>query len=340
MFRALPLTRFSRPGQLGICALLLGLAACNTNKPSSEDIERQREVHIDSARAYINMGEYARAEDQAQRGLSLVPGDIDLELALARSLQMQGTTAKILHAEAIYRELPRDEDYRVPLGYAETLERKGLAYSEAAEAVRAGDRPVPNIEETAGKLEEQAGKAWALSAQIFHDGLEMKPGNTELMNGLGRVYALMGDFEEALTWCQATLDIVQNDHQFWVKQLKRVDLTVDEEERFRAALARLDTLEIGLRLLAANIEVRLDDNESAVEHLGKVIELEPTLAQAYSLRASLLMEMGRYEEVVADIDAFLGRTDLPFENEDVKRAFDLRTLAEAELRASATAIDG
>ncbi|MCA8979479.1 MAG: tetratricopeptide repeat protein [Planctomycetes bacterium] len=325
MFRALAL------------ALALSIASCNSNAPSKEDLARQVEIHTDSARAYINMGEYQRAEDQARRGLSLAPDDLDLKLALARSMQMQGTTAKILHAEAIYRELPRNEDFRVCLGFAETLERKGLAFAESAEALRAGERQAPDAETQAVKNDEIAMKSWAESAKLFREGLEMKTGNTELMNGLARVYALMGDNEQALTWCRATLDIVRGDRDFWDKQLERDDLTDNESARFRSALTRLDDLEVAMRLLAANLEVRLENKEAAVVHLGKVIEIQPTLAQAYSLRAGLLMELERYEEVVADIDDFLRRAGLPFDDEKVQRAFQLRTEAEVELAAASAA---
>ena len=97
---------------LTLC-LFGGLAACNSSGPSKEDLERQIEIHTDTARAYINMGEFQRAEAQARKGLSLEPDSFDLKLALARALQMQGTTIKVLEAESIYRDLPRDEDFRV-----------------------------------------------------------------------------------------------------------------------------------------------------------------------------------------------------------------------------------
>jgi tetratricopeptide (TPR) repeat protein len=317
-----------------VTCIALPLSSCGSTGPSKEDLARQTEIHIDSARAYINMGEYQRAEDQARRGLSNAPDNLDLKLALARAMQMQRTTAKILHAEAIYRELPRDEDYRVALGFGETLERKGLAYAEAADGVRSGERPVPDPERVAAEHDATAMKAWAEAAKVFREGLEMKTSNTELMSGLARVYSLMGDDENALTWCQATLDIVRGDRDFWDTRLERDDLTDNEAARFRAALARLDELEVGLRLLAANLEVRLGNKEKAIVHLGKVIEIEPTLAQAYSLRAGLLMDLERYEEVVADIDDFLRRANLPFDNVKVQRAFQLQTEAKGELAAA------
>lgn len=320
---------------LALC-LAAPLVSCYSNKPSKEDIARQTEIHIDSARAYINMGEYQRAEDQARRGLSIAPDNIDLKLALARAMQMQRTTAKILHAEAIYRELPRTEDYRVALGFAETLERKGLAFAEAADAVRAGDRQVPNPEQVAANHDAVALKSWAEAAQVFREGLELQTSNTELMSGLARVYSLMGDDRNALTWCQATLDIVRGDRNFWDKQLERDNLTDNEAARFREALVRLEELEVGLRLLAANLEVRLGNKEPAVDHLGRVIELQPTLAQAYSLRAGLLMDLKRYEEVVADIDNFLRRSNLPFDDVQVQRAFEIQTAAQDELDAATT----
>lgn len=318
-----------------LAPLALLALACSSDGPTKEDRERQIEIHVDTSRAYINMGEYERAEAQARKGLSLDPDNGELKLALARALQMQGTTIKILEAESIYADLPRDEDFRVCLGYAESLERKGLAYAEAADGVRAGERPVDDVEGTARELDETSRKSWARSAQLFREGLEMKPGNTELMNGLARVYALMGDLQEALTWCDATLEIVRNDRVFWKKQLDQENLTTDEEERFRAAQRRLDELEVSLRLLAANILVEQGGDQRAVEHLGRVIQLQPTLAQAYSLRASLLMELGRYEEVVADVDDFIARTQLPYEDAIVQRAFDIRRDAQAHLDAAA-----
>lgn len=194
-------------------------------------------------------------------------------------------------------------------------------------------RKVPDPEKVAADHDKTAMAAWAESAKVFREGLELQTSNTELMSGLARVYALMGDDGQALTWAQATLDIVRGDRDFWKKLLERDNLTDNEAARFRAALARLDELEVGLRLLCANLEVRQGNKEQAVAHLGKVIELQPTLPQAYSLRASLLMDLKRYEEVVADIDSFIGKTKLTFDDPKVQRAFQLREAAKSQIDA-------
>ena len=120
--------------------LLLSAIACQSSDMSDEERERFLDIHVESAGAYLSMGDYGRAVDQALRGLELEPDHFRLRLYLARGLQKTGRTEDVLRAERVFRSMERDEDYRVALGLGETVERRGLAQSEAADGVRAGPR--------------------------------------------------------------------------------------------------------------------------------------------------------------------------------------------------------
>src|SRR5690606_27134689 len=117
---------------LALLLLAAAASACASSRDAKKDRQQRLSVHTESAALYLNMGEYERAVDQAQRGLELDPESFELRLYLGRALQKIGGTNEILTAEKVFRSLPTKQDFRVSLGLAEVLERKGLAQDEAA----------------------------------------------------------------------------------------------------------------------------------------------------------------------------------------------------------------
>lgn len=305
-----------------------GLAGCGGKKLSAEDRAQRISVHTESAALYINMGEFERAVDQAQRGLELDPENFLLRLYLGRSLQKIGGTNEILAAEKVFRSLPAQKDFRVPLGLAEVLERKGLAFDEAADAIAAGQRFTQAVDREArvAELRAQARAAWEESNTRYEAALALEPGDLEILAGLARVAALDGRFERSLEWAAVLLETLAGDRRFWRARLEQPNLAPADQERILRQVRVLDDLAITVRRKAASLERELGRPAAALAQLDAVLELDPTLAAVHAARAQVLASLGRHREAIVAIDRFLEHSGhLPFESPDVQQAYRLRT---------------
>lgn len=324
--------------KLQLPTALLGctiLAACASNSMSREEKQRQVEIHIDSCAVNLSMGDYARAESQALKGLALDEDNFLLTLYLGRALLNKGGIKNIELAEYSLRKLDDDEDFRVSLSLGEVLERKGLAYEQAADGVESGERytPAPDPAQRASELRAEANGYYQEAQTLFSRSLDLQPNDTEVLNGLVRVTALLGEFDDSLAWCQAVVNITRSDRLFWRQQLERPEISPGEEQRMWNNVSKLRKLEQAVHLHAAAIlNNQFDRPEAAVEQLDAILAFDPDIAEVHSQRAQLLVKLGRYEEAIASLDRFLSLTDSEFEHPDVQRAWRIRRDCEAALR--------
>lgn len=325
---------FRRPRPLPALLASALLAACSTTGATPVDEDRQIEIHTESAVGYMNMGEYDRAIDQAMRGLSLDPDNQRLKLYLARALLLRRGTQDVLRAEKVLRELDGTEDFRVPLGLGEVLERKGVAFDEAGRAIASGERftQAPDPQARGKELRDQAVATWRESVSYYERANALRPNDPEVVSGLVRVHGLLGDLEESLQWADGILATSANDRAFWQTSLRRPDMSVAEEDRIRGELARLTSLQSAVLMQASTSALALDRREQALAYLDQLIAIDPDLAEAHSRRAQLLMDLGRYEEAIAGIDSYLRLAGLPYEHPYVKRAYELRRACEVAMR--------
>jgi tetratricopeptide (TPR) repeat protein len=329
-------SRALRPFAAALVGLLL-LGACGST--GEADPEQQLQMHREFALRYFDEGDLARAEQQVDKGLEIDEDDEQLLLMKGWIRQRRGTAQDILIAEAIFRELDDDEDFRVELGLGEALERKGVLYREAAEAVESGDRftEASDPKERAAELAETAEDCWSEALECYAQALALKPGEFQAMNGLQRVHALRGEYQKSLDWAEDLLEGSKAEMEFWRERLRRPELSATEEERLRNLLRGSTELQTATHLTAATLLVALDRKEEAVAHLEGAAVLEPDRAEIQSRRAQLLSELGRPEEAALAVQAFLRNTKLPFEHPDVQRAYDLLSECERAARREAAA---
>ena len=102
------------------------------------------------------------------------------------------------------------------------------------------------------------------------------------------------------------------------------DITAEDERNLREIVRNTSLLIVETRLHASALLVRLDRKQEAVEELDRVLAIEPGRAEAYSRRATLLKDLGRYAEAIPNIDEFLRLSELEFEHPDIRRAYQLR----------------
>jgi tetratricopeptide (TPR) repeat protein len=73
--------------------------------------------------------------------------------------------------------------------------------------------------------------------------------------------------------------------------------------------------------------------EVALEHLDAAHKLDPDRLDLLARRAQVLAELGRHKDAIADVDAFIARSELDSNHPDIRRAWQLRTECERALRA-------
>jgi len=165
----------------------------------------------------------------------------------------------------------------------------------------------------------------------------IKPGEFQAMNGLQRVHALRGEYEESLRWAQDLLAGSKAEMEFWRERLRRPELSATEEDRLRKLLSGSTELQAATHLTAATLLVSLGRKDEALVHLDGAAVLEPDRAEIQSRRAQLLAELGRPGDAALAVQAFLRHTQLPFEHPDVQRAYDLLSECERAAKREASA---
>jgi tetratricopeptide (TPR) repeat protein len=318
------------------CLLLFAALACQSNEVSDEDRERILEIHIESAGGYLSMGDYLRAADQAERGLLLDPDNFKLRLYLGRSLQKTRLLGDVMRAQRIYREMPRDEDYRVALGLAEVVERLGVEWDNRSRAIRAGERDTDALdpELRATELEAEAQRSWNESVDLYTEAFALAPGDPEIQNGLVRIHTLLGKYELALQWGEEVIKHTVVDRKWWDEALKRSGISKRDEDACRRSLERIDRLEVAVRLNSYTILAAQDSSDAALIHLDRASELAPGDGTIQSRRAEVLISLGRHQDALIAIEHFLSLTDADFESEDVRHAFRLKSACEAAIASN------
>jgi tetratricopeptide (TPR) repeat protein len=335
----LPHKPTSLAGGLLVLVLALGAGACSSTDEDGPTEEQRVQLYLETALRYYDLEDLDRAQDQADRGLELEPDNERLRLIKGWTLQRRGTPEAVLRAERIFRGLLSTKDYRVSLGLADSLERKGTVYDGASRKIRAGERytDAPDPEERARELAQLAQDSWEEAIQRYEETLEQRPDERLALAGLARVTALLGRDTESLAWSDALLGDLQDAVEFWKRNLERADLTAREEDTYRALLADNIRLEIKTRLHAAVIARRMKANDIALENLNRILELDPKQTGVQSRRAQLLFEVGDYEGALAAIERFLTLSTDEFDHPDIRRAMNMRSDCEEHLAAAAKA---
>jgi tetratricopeptide (TPR) repeat protein len=323
-------------------ALAVAAAACLcacASPDSGPTDEQQAQMHREFANTYLVNGQLAQAEQQADLGLALMPHDTGLRFLKAWALLRRGTPQDVFGAEKLFRELVSTKDYHALEGLGEALERKGVLFWESAQAVESGKRPTQALDPKArvADFRELAQKAWHEAIDCYNKALERKSGEIPAINGLQRTYALLGDFESSLKWSDTLLAQSEGEIAFWKKQLDRPDLTAKDEQRWRSLLSASSKLLVETHMQASTTAFKLGRKEEALAHLDHVVEVTPTNAEAYSRRAQLLKDLGRPKEARESIQEFLRLSTLDIEHPDMKRALDLLTECDLELKKTTQA---
>lgn len=326
--------RLPRTLSLACATLLAALAACNSSGYSAKDRERLLENHTELAQQYLAMGELDRAEGQTLKGLELDPKNVKLKVLRAKVLAKRGRPEDVQRAEKVLREIGGDGDYQVRLVLGIALERKGLAYDEAADAIESGKRitDAPDPGARVAELRRASLAAWRESIEAYEKALAEHREDNDAMSGLVRVHGLLGQKEQSLAAAEKLLATTQVDLDFWNKQLARTDMAADEEARFRKLVRQFSGLQVTTHMTASILLHDLGRDTEALQHVEAALALDSERAELYSRRAELRKALGQPKAAIDDLETYLRLSNRPADHPDVVRAWSLRRECESDLR--------
>ena len=319
---------------LSLALLALLVSACQSTDAAEQ--QQQLTLHREFARKYFENNQLVLAEQQADLGLEIESDDPQLRLMKAWIRQKRGGAEDVLLAERLFRDLVDDGDYRATLGLGQALERKGVLYWESAASVERGERPTKSSDPVARaeEMRQEARDFWHESVEWYEETLALKSGELQAVNGLQRVWALIGDLEQSLHWSNALLEQSEREIEYWRAELQRPDLRAVEEDECRRLLNASTALMVETHLVASTSLVQLGRRQEALPHLDRAIELAPDRAGSYSRRAQLNHDFGNVRAARADLEQFLRLSTLPVDHPDMRRAFDLLADCEVELQGA------
>ncbi len=307
--------------------------ACSSNK-HEEDPEKLFELYRETAFYHWQNRDLDSAERQALNALAIHPDDLSCNLYMGYIGLARGTTEDLLSAEARFRGMEQQEDFRTDLGLAEALERLGVIYDESGRAIASGKRTTqaPDPEARVIELETMARDAWTESVNRYGEVLDQKQNEVKAINGLQRVHALRGEYEQSLVWANRLIDLVQIDLTYYQAQLDRPGVTDVDEARLRLRMSNSVDLAERTYLLGASMLRELGRNQTALEYLEEASDLTPGTADTWTRRAQVLMDLERYNEALICLDQYLRLSPEGFDHPDVQGAYDLRAVCETAQR--------
>jgi len=317
---------------------VLGSACRHTLQRKVEASPEQRlELYTTTATYLYEGDDLLRAQEQAVKALEIEPGHRAMRRMIGWIRLRLGKHEDLIVSERFFRDLMRegDDNDATVLGLATATERLGTAYEDVSQEVGAGRRSpsAGDRERVARERDAQAHAYWKEARGLYQRVID-KGDSTAAMNGLQRVTALQGDFEASLEWSDKLLERSTAELESWRRLLTGSNLSEREESVFRENERIALELQTDTHLFAATLLFRLGRYDAAVAHLDAVVRARPTLPQAYSLRAQMLVKLQLWERAIADLDRYLALSDEPSGHPDVQRAWDLRTECEAALRAN------
>lgn len=323
-----------------LSAALVGsgfLGACQGPPESRVNEEGLLAFNLEWAQNHYELGDLDRAEKMASDGLDIDPDNLPLKLLFGYIRQQRGGAEDIQVARNVFMDVTQKhpEDFRGWIGLGNSKERFGILQEEAAIAIASGERFTAAVDPDvrASELRDLADQQWVEARTAYERALELSTRNIQAINGLMRVSSLQGDYDASLESADQLLGVLSEEVDFRRGQINLPELTDQDEHRLRKEIRQDTDVMIAVQLHATSTLHRLGRVDDALARLDDVIRMDADIPETYSRRAQLLVEKSRWEEARSSINEFLRRSTLDFDHPDIRRAYDLHTLCDANLRA-------
>lgn len=319
--------------RLPLLILLALCGACSSSGLSDEDEASRLEDFRTRASNYYNSGRYIQAYQQAVLGLEIDKDDGGLNLIAGRALLLQRELTKVSHALP-YLERAQEglDNYKADYSMAEFHYRYGsmlLDYARDQEEVL---RRFPREDEEAqlealARNEERkvtAGGHFDDAARLLESVLEVVPEDNNALELAGQVAALRRDDVAAFGYLNQALDLLLASRQYKNRVLASdATLAVAEEDRLHQDLLNDIKREVAIRYLLAGLHQRSGASNAEIGEYSAILDLDPDSVPAWYSRGMVRYEVGEVALAVADLQEFLGRTDLALEAPQVQEALGI-----------------
>ena len=159
----------------------------------------------------------------------------------------------------MFEQMANQDDFRVQMTWGAAIERKGVFYDEAAEAVRTGRRKTESSDpiERADELSAIAREHWRDAQSKYGRLLELRTGEPEPMGGMVRTSAFLEEYEASVQWARDLIDAVRASQRLVDMQMEENDLTAAREAKLFKDQRTNRDLEVKARLHIATLERQL-----------------------------------------------------------------------------------
>ena len=319
---ALPMTR-PRLHAL-ILPLVLLIAACASSGPKGMTKKQKVDYYFENGLRWYELGYIDQAQDQAERGLEVDPGNERFLLLKGRCMQRRDRPEDVVAAEQLFRNHPAQHDYRIHLGLAGCLERKGLFLEEGARQIESGEKytTAPDPAARAVEMRMQAGVAWEESSAEYLEAEELYSGTFEALNGSLRLAALLERYEESLMFANKLLAAIAVSNKLYKAELAAKEEQGESTVNTRKTLLDNEDLEVEVRLHAATLLHKDGEFAQALAQLDEVLTLQSNRAEVHARRGQILVQLERYARGRSALERFLQLSDKPFDHPAIREAYD------------------
>ena len=262
------------------------------------------------ARAYIDEGQPAMAEEALRAAMEAAPGDVSLKISLAQFLiDTERASQAVRLLEDTVTSVPGDASAREELVHAYIANGDLRGARTAAEALKA--------------LRPDDAQGYYLAGLIAHDenrpadseknlerALELQPASLDILTSLTRFSLERGHGEVAIARLRHSLERNPDDVQLLdllgATYLDLKDLT-DATEVLTRAISLAPNSWVAYRDLA-KVRLAANDVSGAIEKYRAALKLAPTQPRVVTELAGLYESQGRIDEAIASYEA-LYKTD-------------------------------
>ena len=262
------------------------------------------------ARAYIDEGQPAMAEEALRAAMEAAPGDVSLKISLGQFLiDTERASQAVRLLEDTVTSAPGDASAREELVHAYIANGDLRGARTAAEALKA--------------LRPDDAQGYYLAGLIAHDenrpadseknlerALELQPASLDILTSLTRFSLERGHGEVAIARLRHSLERNPDDVQLLdllgATYLDMKDLT-DATEVLTRAIALAPNSWVAYRDLA-KVRLAANDVSGAIEKYRAALKVAPTQPRVVTELAGLYESQGRIDEAIASYEA-LYKTD-------------------------------
>ena len=306
-------------------------------------------VNLETAKTYLAMGVYDRAEEFASSARAISPSDFDALYTAAMVFEAQNLYAKAknTYKAALYAAendiSSRSDDNKARASNA--IKRVSLSQKKQqsrAAAKKARENLGAAAEECTKKFNELADKEdFTAAAQAGKDCMKKNKRNFALSARLADVLVNAGEYEEALVEYERAQKLAGEDHVAYAKlcikeaeTLIRLEDRTEAEKRYRMAAASAP-FDDNILLSVADYFYGQSAFKDALHYYSLLLQISPKNKTAMEKAEGIRLDMMSDEEVIEELKQ---RGALPERTSQITEA-DLRLHRNIHAAESAGAVD-